>query len=161
MDGILVVRTPITRPTNHWSLKKLAERYPKVVKRASDFDWLSFSDLQVWEASRCYLYGFFRAAVLVAASALEDRLKTVACVTEFNSYDNLTDSAFGVAGAPRWTSENRPFLDTAKPAISGVAIETSGVLLRRRLGTQVGLDLRAPAARSALEHVRMMEQPIE
>ena len=35
--------------------KELAERYPKGVKRASDFDWLSFSDLQVWEASRCYL----------------------------------------------------------------------------------------------------------
>jgi hypothetical protein len=63
--------------------------------------------------------------------------------------------------SPRWTSENRPFPDTAKPAISGVAIETSGVLLRGLLGAQVGLDLRAPAARSALEHVRVMEQPIE
>ena len=43
--------------------------------------------------------GSFRAAALVAASGLEDRLKTAACVAEFNSYDNLTDSAFGVAGA--------------------------------------------------------------
>lgn len=25
---------------------------------------------------------------------------------------------------PRWTAENRPFSDTAKPAIAGVAIET-------------------------------------
>jgi hypothetical protein len=62
---------------------------------------------------------------------------------------------------PRWTSENRPFSDTAKPAISGIAIETSGVLLRRLLGAQVGLDFGAPAARSAFEHVRVMEQPIE
>src|SRR6476660_4717741 len=66
-----------------------------------------------------------------------------------------------VVHPPRWTCENRPFPDTAKPAISGVAIETSGVLLRRLLGAQVSLDLRAPAARSAFEHVRMMEQPIE
>jgi hypothetical protein len=79
-------------------LRELAERFPKVVKRASEFDWLSFSDPQVREASRCYLYGFFRAAVLVAASALEDRLKTVTGVEILERYDVLVDSAFGVAG---------------------------------------------------------------
>jgi hypothetical protein len=79
-------------------LKELVERFPKVVKRASEFDWLSFSDPQVREASRCYVYGFFRAAVLVAASALEDRLKTVAGVEFLEKYDALVDSAFGVAG---------------------------------------------------------------
>ena len=35
------------------------------------------------------------------------------------------------------------------------------VLLRGPLGTQVGLDLGAPASRSAFEDVRVMEQPIE
>jgi hypothetical protein len=75
--------------------------------------------------------------------------------------DGLWCSRFAPLLLPRWTSENRPFPDTARPAISGVAIETSGFLLRGLLSAQVGLDLRAPAARSAPEHVRMMEQPIE
>jgi len=79
-------------------LRELAERFPKVVKRASEFDWLSFSDPQVREASRCYLYGFFRAAVLVSASALEDRLKTATGIEALERYDALVDSAFGVAG---------------------------------------------------------------
>ena len=63
--------------------------------------------------------------------------------------------------SPRWTAQNRPLIDTSKPATTGVAAETNGVLLRRRLGAQVGLDFGPPAARSAFEHVRMMEQPIE
>jgi hypothetical protein len=80
-------------------LKELVERYPKVVKRAANFDWLSFSDPQVREASRCYLYGFFRAAVLVATSGLENRLKTVCSVETLETYDKLVDCAFGPAGA--------------------------------------------------------------
>src|SRR5437773_7483345 len=63
--------------------------------------------------------------------------------------------------SPRWTAQNRPLIDTSKPATTGVAAETNGVLLRGLLRAQVGLDLGAPASRSAFEHVRMMEQPIE
>jgi hypothetical protein len=80
-------------------LKELSERFPKVVKRATEFDWLSFSDPQVREASRCYLYGFFRAAVLVSASALEDRLKTLTGTDILERYDVLVDRAYGIAGA--------------------------------------------------------------
>ena len=58
-------------------LKELMERFPKVVKRAAGFDWLPFSDPQLREAIRCYLYGFFRAAILVAVAALESRLKKI------------------------------------------------------------------------------------
>ena len=79
-------------------LKELAERYPKAVKRATTFDWLSFSDPQLREASRCYLYGFMRAAVLIAVAALESRLRDV-CVGDRNTkYDALADLAFGKAG---------------------------------------------------------------
>jgi hypothetical protein len=80
-------------------LRELAERFPKVVKRASSFDWLSFSDPQVREASRCYLYGFFRSAVLVAAAALEARLKDVAAVGDDRPrYEVLVGMAFGKHG---------------------------------------------------------------
>ena len=61
---------------------------------------------------------------------------------------------------PRWTSENRQFVDRAKPAFMPAA-ETSGVLLRRFLRAQVGLDFGPPAPWPAFEHVRMMQQPIE
>ena len=61
---------------------------------------------------------------------------------------------------PRWTPQNRPLVDRSKPAISGGGRDW-GVLLRRLLGAQVGLDFGAPAARAALEDVRVMEQPIE
>jgi hypothetical protein len=79
-------------------LKELAERFPKVVKRAAEFDWLPFSDPQLREASRCYLYGFFRGALLLAAAALEGRLKAVAGVERFETYEVLVDLVFGQAG---------------------------------------------------------------
>ena len=52
-------------------------------------------------------------------------------------------------------------VDTSKPAISGMAAETGGVLPRGLRGTQVGLDLRAPAAWPALEDMAMMQQAIQ
>jgi hypothetical protein len=66
-----------------------------------------------------------------------------------------------LAQQPRWTGQNRPLIDTSKPATTGVAAETNGVLLRGLLRAQVGLDPGAPAPRSAFEHVRVMEQPVE
>ena len=74
------------------------ERFPKVVKRAAGFDWLPFSDPQLREAIRCYLYGFFRAAILVAVAALESRLKKIAVVERLENYERLVDFVFGDAG---------------------------------------------------------------
>ena len=54
-----------------------------------------------------------------------------------------------------------PSVDTSKPAISGMAAETGGVLPRGLRGAQVGLDLRAPAAWPALEDMAMMQQAIQ
>ena len=62
---------------------------------------------------------------------------------------------------PRWTPQKRPLIDTSKPAISGMAAETGGVLPRGLRGAQVGLDLRAPAAWPALEDMAMMQQAIQ
>ena len=61
----------------------------------------------------------------------------------------------------RWTPQKRPLIDTSKPAISGMATETGGVLPRGLRGAQVGLDLRAPAAWPALEDMAMMQQAIQ
>ena len=65
-------------------------------------------------------------------------------------------------------SSFEPSVDSSKPATDRHfktghhgAAETNGVLLRSLLGAQVGLDLGAPAPRSAFEDVRMMEQPIQ
>ena len=77
-------------------LWELTEKFPKVVKRAAEFDWLSFRDPQLREATRCYLYGFRRAAILVAVAALERCLKTVA--GDKKPFAALVDSVFGIAG---------------------------------------------------------------
>jgi hypothetical protein len=80
-------------------LRELAERFPKVVKRASDFDeWLSFYSPQLREALRCYLYGFFSAAILVAAAALDVRLNAVAHINGIVPYPVLVAAVFGIAG---------------------------------------------------------------
>ena len=63
--------------------------------------------------------------------------------------------------SPRWTPQKRPLIDTSKPAISGMAAETGGVLPRGLRGAQVGLDLRAPAAWPAREDMAMMQQAIQ
>ena len=80
-------------------LKELTERLPKAVERALEFnDWLSFHNPQLREALRCYLYGFFSAAVLVSAAALEVRMREVASVERIESYSALVACVFGTAG---------------------------------------------------------------
>ncbi len=55
-------------------LRELSQLYHKVVQRAASLEVLDLADPQLNEASRCYLYGFFRAAVVLGASALETTL---------------------------------------------------------------------------------------
>ena len=92
------------RPAIHASLrarllKELAERYPKAVERASRFDWLSISDPQLREACRCYVYGFFRAAIMLAATAVESRLRALLPDPKADVlYSQLVHQAFGKHG---------------------------------------------------------------
>lgn len=80
-------------------LKELAERFPKVVERAADFDdWLSYYSPHLREAVRCYLYGFFSASILVAAAALDVRMNTIAHAPGVVPYKVLIAAVFGVAG---------------------------------------------------------------
>ena len=70
--------------------------------------------------------------------------------------DDLDDAALEARlFAPRWTGQKRQLVDGSKPAFLP-ATETSGVLLREGVGAQVGVDFGAPAARPALEHMRVM-----
>ena len=50
-----------------------------------------------------------------------------------------------------WTGQNPQFLYG----------RDQSVLLRNLLDAQIGLDFGAPAERTAFEHVRMVQQPIE
>ena len=67
----------------------------------------------------------------------------------------------GIAESLYYSWSKEFLADTSKPAISGMAAETGGVLPRGLRGAQVGLDLRAPAAWPALEDMAMMQQAIQ
>ena len=93
----------VLRRNDPW-LEEFAERYPKAVKRATTLEWLPFSDPQLREASRCYLYGFFRATVLIAVAALEirrvrGRSTALLANAQFRQQSEIRDSC-----PSRWTS---------------------------------------------------------
>ena len=60
-------------PARHY-LTELSQIYPKLLKRLAKLDPLQFSDPQLGEASRCYIYGFWRATVVLSATALDSNL---------------------------------------------------------------------------------------
>ena len=55
-------------------MRELSNRYPKIVDRSEQLEPISPSDTQLEEASRCYLYGFYRASIVLSATALESYL---------------------------------------------------------------------------------------
>jgi hypothetical protein len=55
-------------------LDQIARLFVGVVKRAGALEALAFDDPQLNEASRCYLYGFFRATVVLSSTAVENCL---------------------------------------------------------------------------------------
>jgi hypothetical protein len=58
-------------------LKELADRYSKIVDRWEQLERLRFNDPQLEEASRTFLYGFYRASVVLCASAVETQLRHI------------------------------------------------------------------------------------
>jgi hypothetical protein len=75
-------------------LQEFATRYERAVDRGGTFEALPFANPQLEEASRCYLYGFYRAAVTVAASALEATLKVRLQIRRADKYDTLVNDAW-------------------------------------------------------------------
>lgn len=131
---------------------------PKAVKRATTFEWLSFNDPQLREASRCYLYGFMRAAVLIAVAALEVRIRSVVVADTRTTYDDLADLAFGSAGVCGLDpAGDEPRTDTGRDRFTaqekGLTLETE---LQSRCCKMRGVARCAmvpvPAGRSAQKH---------
>jgi hypothetical protein len=58
-------------------LRQLTNKYSKIVDRWEQLERLPFDDPQLEEASRTFLYGFYRASVVLCASAVETQLKHI------------------------------------------------------------------------------------
>jgi hypothetical protein len=56
-------------------LREVSQLYRSVVRRAASLESWTFSDAHLNEASRCYVYGFFRATVILGATAVEKCLR--------------------------------------------------------------------------------------
>lgn len=108
--------------TEKFYLQEVATLYRNLVQRAGGLDPLSVWDRHLNEASRCYLYGFFGAAVLLSSTAVEAAL--VAALPEDKRppkdsggrgfYPLLVEAAvdLGLLG-PRKTIGQPPVLATA------------------------------------------------
>jgi hypothetical protein len=59
-------------------LRELTGKYAKLVDQWGQLERLSFDDPQLLEASKTFLYGFYRASVVLRASAVETRLRQLA-----------------------------------------------------------------------------------
>lgn len=77
-------------------LRELSHKYRAILKRLVKLCPLTFEDHQLQEATRCWLYGFRRAAILLSASALEARLNHATGATRLESYKDLVDNAFAL-----------------------------------------------------------------
>jgi hypothetical protein len=58
-------------------LRQMAGKYPKMVDRWEQLETLSFTDPQLLEASNTFLYGFYRASIVLCASAVETQLRRI------------------------------------------------------------------------------------
>jgi hypothetical protein len=56
-------------------LREVSKLYQKIVRRWEQLEPLTFHDPQLEEASRAYLYGFYRATVVLSTCALETLLR--------------------------------------------------------------------------------------
>jgi hypothetical protein len=86
-------RTRVRVGKEKYYLREIDTIYGKMAKRWEKLEMLSFVDPQLQEASRCYLYGFFRAAIVLCAASLEAKLKDASGMDYFEKYSELIDAA--------------------------------------------------------------------
>jgi hypothetical protein len=65
----------VAREREKLQLREIVSKFGLTVRRVREMDPLAVSDAQLEEATRCYLYGFHRSAVVGAAAALETHLR--------------------------------------------------------------------------------------
>jgi len=70
-------------------LKEVSRKYEKVVDRGSVLDPVTFKDLQLEEASKCYLYCFYRASIALSAEAVETHLKRCTGLVNDSNRDRI------------------------------------------------------------------------
>lgn len=68
-------------------LQELAGKYPKIVKRWQQLEQISFDDVRLEEASKAFLYGFYRASVVLCASTVESQLKRICGSDRMGAFD--------------------------------------------------------------------------
>lgn len=84
----------LAREREKLHLLDAVKRYGAVLSRITQLDPMEFTDAQLEEASRCYLYGFNRAAVVCAAASVETHIKSRTGKKRFDKYSELIDTAF-------------------------------------------------------------------
>lgn len=101
----------ISRDRRKAYLREMSKKYADILRRIDQLEALDFSDPQLEEASHCYLYGFNRAAVVLAAASVETHLKRITGKDRFKEYKELTDTAFwaGRLDGPRREAARKVF----------------------------------------------------
>ena len=79
--------TDVARERERLQLREIVSKFGLIVRRVEELDPLAVSDAQLEEATRCYLYGFHRSAVVGAAAALETHLRRA---TKRTSVDRIS-----------------------------------------------------------------------
>jgi HEPN domain-containing protein len=75
-------------------LREIALKYLRLVDRGGALDPAIFEDKQLEEASKCFLYGFYRATIVLSAAAVEKHLKEATGKDWINKYSQLVDFAY-------------------------------------------------------------------
>jgi len=64
-------------------LREIARKHKDLVEKLQRLEPLPFVDPQLQETTRCWLYGFYRAVVVLSACALEQNLKNALDIEDF------------------------------------------------------------------------------
>lgn len=98
-------------------LNETCKKYMEIVDRSRELDPLTFHDPQIEEASRCFLYGFNRAAIVLSASTLETHLKRATSKETFEGYQDLADRAFWAGKLTKELAESAKFVFRKRNAV--------------------------------------------
>jgi hypothetical protein len=113
-------------------LQELGKKYGKLVDKGARLAYLDLEDSRLEEATKCYLYGFRSASVVLSAAALEDSLKKMTQTDRFETYEELVkrseskglESALADWARKVFSLRNRVVHDSYEPEAS----ETEDIL---------------------------------